>query len=98
MVHIVVLPRADVRRFLGLYIIPLVFIPQEYRRHQLVYDYTWIGLHGTVLRQSLVESMQFGQTLQRLLHIIVHSNPQRGLVFMSIFDKSNVYTRVLIHP
>jgi hypothetical protein len=94
--HICILPWSQAQHLAGLRLrlSPVGSIPQAGRRERLIYDYTWSGTNGAVLKLAPPKAMQFGGALHRLLHAIVDADPGHGPVHMAKIDLSDAYMRI----
>jgi hypothetical protein len=82
----VVLPYTAVHHMPHLKLSPCGVVPQRDRRPRPIIDYTFSGVNQTSLPLAPNHSMQFGNSLQRILQRIAYSNPQFGPVKMLKFD------------
>lgn len=92
--HWVVLPYETVRHFPQLRLSPLGCIPQRDRRPRLIVDNTFFGVNAATVELSPREAMQFGRTLDRILHKIRFANPKFGPVFLCKLDVSDGFYRI----
>jgi hypothetical protein len=91
-----VLPYEAIKHLRNLRLSPLGVIPQRDRRPRLIVDLSFWGLNDVTVRLTPPEAMQFGRTLQRLLHKIRHANPKFGPVYLNKIDISDGYLRVAV--
>jgi len=81
----------------ALRISPIGVIPQCEHRPQPIVDYTFLGVNEDTQPIATMEAMQFGKTLEHLLHRIVDADPRRGLIYLSKIDLANGFYRVGFH-
>ena len=89
-----VLPYHSLSHLPSLRISPMGVVPQHERRPRPIVDYSFSGLNLDTVPLSPPEAMQFGRTLDRLLHQIVHSNPRHGPVQLIKLDIADGFYRV----
>ena len=75
-----------VRHLNKLRLSPMGVVPQRDSRPRPIVDYTYSGINANTNSPSPTESMQFGHTLDRLLHRIHHANQRFGPVYMIKID------------
>ena len=92
----IVLPYDLLRHLPTLRISPMGVVPQHERRPRPIVDYTFSGVNSDTVPISPSEAMQFGHTLDRLLHQIVHSHPKHGPVHLIKIDIADGFYRVWV--
>ena len=90
------LPYDEVCDLPNLRISPLDVVPQRDRRPRLIVDYTFSNVNQEIVPLAPREAMQFGRTLQRIMHTIVHADPRYGPVHMSKIDIADGFYRVWV--
>jgi hypothetical protein len=93
-----VLPYSVVREMDRLRVAPIGVVPQHDRRPRTIVDYTYYNLNAETVLLAPSESMQFGRTLQRLLHKIVYADLQHGPVYMCKVDIADGFYRLHMAP
>ena len=91
------LPYVELRPLLNLIIHPLGVVPQRSRRPRIIVDYSFYGFNTDTAKLAPGESMQFGKTLERLLHTIVGADPKYGPVFLIKVDIADGFYRVWLN-
>jgi len=89
-----VLPFDCVKDLPNLQFSPLGVVPQCSRHPHLTVDLSFWGINEEMLRDAPIESMQFGQALERILIRIRHANPKYGPVHISKQDILDGFCRV----
>jgi len=90
----IVLPLAMVEHLPGLHISPMGVVPQCQQRLHPIMDYMFSGINTETLPIATMDSMQFGHTLNRLLHRIVEVDPQNGPIYLSKIDLADGFYRI----
>eukprot|EP00978_Attheya_sp_CCMP212_P040642 scaffold224158_cov51-Attheya_sp.AAC.1 len=81
----VVLPYSAVRDLPNLRVSPPGVVPQRERRPQLIVDYTFLGVNADTVKLA-PDSMQFGRSLQRILHTLHLADPRWVPVYLIKVD------------
>lgn len=89
-----VLPYNFVRHFPNLRVSPMGVVPQHERRPRPIVDYTFSGVNQDTVCLAPAEAMQFGRTLERLIHQIVRADPRYGPVQFFKIDIADGFYRV----
>ncbi len=90
----VVLPYSTVWDWPSLRLSPLGVVPQRERRPRTIVDYTFNKVNHDTVKIAPAESMQFGQTLHRLLQQLVDLDPRYGPAQMIKIDISDGFYRL----
>ena len=69
--HVVIFPWEAFKHLPGLWLLPLVKIPQTGRKPQIIYDFLWSGLNKKAHRGDPKEAIRVGRALHRLLDYIL---------------------------
>ena len=77
---------------------PLGVVPQRNRRSRLIVDYTFSGVNEETARLAPPDAMQFGRTLQRIMHRIVHADPAYGPIYLGKIDIADGFYRIGLRP
>eukprot|EP00536_Pseudo-nitzschia_multiseries_P014096 jgi/Psemu1/37529/gm1.37529_g len=77
---------------------PLGLVTQCGRRSRMISDYTFFGINEDTIPLAPEESMQFGQTLHRLLTQMHRANNRLGSVYVSKIDISDSFYCVQVKP
>ena len=85
----VILPASAVKDMPGLRI-----FPQRGRRPRWIVDYSFWGVNDETLPLAALESMQFGNALDRILREILMADPRYGPVELMKIDLSDGFYRV----
>jgi len=93
----VVLPYKAVRRYTHLNLAPSGVVPQRERRPRPIMDYTFTGVNQHSLPLA-PDSMQIGNTLQRVLQRLAYADPSYGPPQMLKLDLDDGYYRVHLSP
>jgi len=93
-----VLPYSSVRHLPSLRLAPAGVVPQRERRPRPIMDYSYYNVNQDCIPLHPQQSMQFGQTLQRLLQRLVYANPSHGPPLLSKLDLADGYYRVPLSP
>ena len=96
--HIALFPLITVRHLPRLCLPPLVAIPQQDRKHRLIYDFSWSGLNEAVTQVSQKEAMRFGKSLYRVIGCILAAPPKVGPDFLNKVDLADAYMRIWVRP
>lgn len=91
-----VLPYHLVRDLPGLRISPLGAKEERERRPRLICDHTFFGVNQHTLLRTPPEAMQFGGTLERVLHAVRHADPRHGPVYLSKYDIKDGFYRLFL--
>jgi hypothetical protein len=91
------LPYSELRPLLNLIIHPIGVVPQRARRPRIIVDYTFYGFNADTVKLAPPEAMQFGKTLERLLHAIVEADPAFGPVHLIKVDIADGFYRVWLN-
>jgi len=83
------LPFSELEHFVHLKLLPAGVIPQRMRRPWPIMDYTFTEINSSSVPLSPLSSMQFGQTLQRLLQRIAYADPSHGPPLLLKLDLSD---------
>ena len=89
-----VLPYSDVKDLPGLRLSPPGVVPQRERRPRWICDYSWWGVNADTLPLAVMEAMQFGHALDRILREVLLANPTHGPVHLIKVDLSDGFYRV----
>ena len=93
-----ILPFSEVEQFVHLKLSPAGVVPQRTRRPRPIMDYTFTDINSSSVPLSPLSSMQFGQTLQRLLQRIAYADPSHGPPLLMKLDLSDGYYRIHLSP
>jgi hypothetical protein len=88
---------SELRPLLNLIIHPIGVVPQRARRPRIIVDYTFYGFNADTVKLAPPEAMQFGKTLERLLHAIVEADPAFGPVHLIKVDIADGFYRVWLN-
>jgi hypothetical protein len=91
------LPYAELRPLVNLIIHPIGVVPQQSRRPRIIVDYSFYGFNMETVKLAPGEAMQFGKTLERILHAIVEADPQYGPVHLIKVDIADGFYRVWLN-
>ena len=94
----VILPASSAKKLKGLRVSPPGVVPQRGRRPRWICDYTWSGVNAETLPLAVMEAMQFGHALDRVLREILLANPKHGHVKLDKTDLSDGFYRVDVAP
>ena len=94
----IVLPANMVNKLFGLRLSPIELVPQKTQRNRIILDYGYFNVNADTFIIAPLKSMQFGQTLWRLLHRIRHANSAFGPVYMSKVNLSDGVYRLWLCP
>ena len=94
----VVLPYHLVRHLPNLRISPMGALPQRERRPHIIVDYSFSNVNQEADKGAPPEAMQFGRTLNRVLHRIATADPADSPVSLMKLDLSDVFYRVYRIP
>jgi hypothetical protein len=75
-----VLPTNAIRNLPGLRVSPPGVVPQCKQQPCRICDYSWWGVNQDMLPLAVMEAMQFGHTLDRILQEILLADPAFGPV------------------
>lgn len=92
----VILPYDDVKDLPNLRLSPPGVVPQRERRPRWIVDYSFYDVNQETL-PLVLDSMQFGRALERLLREILLSNPQHGPVQIMKVDLSDGFYRLCLN-
>jgi len=92
-----VLPYKAVQHFPHLKLAPSGVVPQRARHPRPIMDYTFTGVNTHSLPLA-PDSMQIGNTLQRILQRLAYSDPSFGPPRMLKLDLANGYYGVHLSP
>ena len=90
----VVLPYHTLRHLPNLRVSPMGVVPQHERRPRPIVDYSFSGVNTDTVLLAPPEAMQFGRTLERLIHQVVRSDPRFGPVQFLKIDIADGFYRV----
>ena len=93
-----ILPFSTAKHLPNLRISPPGVIPQRGRRPRWICDYTWSGVNGDTIPLAPLESMQFGNALDRFLRELLLADPKLGPIFMLKLDISDGFYRMAVAP
>ena len=74
----------------------LAAIPQQGRKPQLIYDFSWSGLNEAVTQVAHKEAMRFGKALYRVIDCILTAPPKLGSTFLNKVDLADAYIRIWV--
>ena len=94
----IILPYAIAKSIPNLCLSPPGVVPQRNRRPRWIGDYSWSGINDATLPLAPLDSMQFGNALDRYLREILLSDPQHGPIFMLKLDIADGFYRLNIAP
>ena len=89
-----ILPASAVKDLPGLRISPPGVVPQRGRRPRWIVDYSFWGVNDETLPLAALESMQFGNALDRILREILMADPTYGPIELMKVDLSDGFYRV----
>lgn len=92
----VVLPYEDVKDLPNLRLSPPGVVPQRERRPRWIVDYSFYDINEETL-PLVLDSMQFGHALERILREILLSNPNHGPVQLMKVDLSDGFYRLCLN-
>jgi hypothetical protein len=90
----VVLPYSRLRHMRNLRISPMGVVPQHERRPRPIVDYSFSGVNTDTVKLAPAEAMQFGRALERIIRLVVLSNPKFGHVHFMKLDIADGFYRV----
>ena len=90
----VVLPYRSLRLIPNLRISPMGVVPQHERRPRPIVDYSFSGVNADTVPLAPHEAMQFGRALERIIRLVVLSNPRFGPVQFLKLDIADGFYRV----
>lgn len=96
--YFVVLPYKMVRHLDDLRLSQPGVVPQAERRPRTIIDYKESGVDDATVPLAPKESMQFGRTLDRLLHTILTAEPSHGPVYLMKHDVADGFYRLFLQP
>jgi hypothetical protein len=85
----VILPAKAVLHLPGLQLSPPGVVPQRSHCPHWICDCSWWGVNKDTLPLAVMEAMQFGWSLEQILHEILFANLAHGLVHMIKLDISD---------
>ena len=89
-----ILPYSSIKHLPGLRLSPPGCVPQRDRRPRWICDYSFHGVNDDTADIVPVESMQFGQALDRILRHILLADPTLGPVYINKLDISDGFYRI----
>ncbi len=92
----IVIPYSQVSHLPNLRISPMGVVPQRDRRPRVIVDYSFANINADTIPLAPMESMQFGRTLDRVLHRIHHANRRFGPVHLIKVDIADGFYRLLV--
>lgn len=93
-----ILPYVFVQDLPGLRISPLGVVPQQDCHPRLIVDYNFSGINQDTVKLAPPKAMQFGCSLDCILHAIVESPFCNGPVYMLKIDLADGFYCIHIHP
>ena len=87
--HWMVLPYDVVAHLPNLRLSPIGVVPQRARRPRPIVDYTFYGVNDATQPNARMDSMQFGNALDRLIRRVLLANPRYGKVYAIKVDLSD---------
>jgi hypothetical protein len=94
----IVIPYKDVLHLPNLRLSPMGVVPQRDRRPRVIVDYSFADVNANTIPLAPTESMQFGRTLDRVLHRIHHANRRFGPVQLIKVDIADGFYRLKVAP
>ena len=82
---------------LGLRVSPMGVVPQRDRRPRLIVDLSFYDINQETINLAPKEAMQFGRTLERILYMVRHSNPNFGPVHLGKVDLADGFYRLWLN-
>ncbi|GFH55146.1 hypothetical protein CTEN210_11622 [Chaetoceros tenuissimus] len=92
----IILPFEDVQSLPNLRLSPPGVVPQRERRPRWIVDYSFYNINEDTL-PLVLDSMQFGHALDRILREILLSNPNHGPVQLMKVDLSDGFYRLCLN-
>ena len=83
------LPHSEVAAMQSLRLSPLGVVLQRDQRPRVIADYSFYGINADTLPMAPRESMQFGKVHERLLSVLLCTNPRLGAAYMYKIDISD---------
>ena len=90
----IVLPYHQLRHMRNLRISPMGVVPQHERRPRPIVDYSFSQVNTDTVKLAPADAMQFGRALERIIRLVVHSNPRFGPVHFMKIDIADGFYRV----
>ena len=90
----VVLPYHRLRHVRNLRVSPMGVVPQHERRPRPIVDYSFSDVNTDTVKLAPNEAMQFGRALERIIRLVVLSNPRFGPVQFMKLDIADGFYRV----